>query len=260
MTDQKEHDWHLKKVGKFSASRAKDLMSASGKWIEGNIDYLYEIQYQRLTGEPEPPITARPMRIGIENEPYAIAWVRENCPDLNVLHCDADFTEKIFDEPYADLNFGASPDAFVMSNMGYAIETDEGKLPYGDEIKNLIYALLEVKCVVGRKETVRYFSPTLSIDIKKDMVKKEHGWQMAAQMFAYPNVQKIYLLKYLPQMDDNEWDLRPASDPSRGIMFEFSRGELAIEIATFEHRLRVADAYLKSGRDLEKINDLKIGI
>ena len=101
--DKKERDWHLKKVGKFSASRAKDLMSASGKWIEGNIDYLYEIQYQRLTGEPEPPITARPMQIGIENEPYAIAWVRENYPDLNVLHCGADFTDLIFEEPYPDL-------------------------------------------------------------------------------------------------------------------------------------------------------------
>lgn len=256
MTDQKEHDWHLKKVGKFSASRAKDLMSASGKWIEGNIDYLYEIQYQRLTGEPTPPISARPMQIGIENEPYAIAWVRENCPDLNVLHCGADFTELIFEEPYPDLMFGASPDAFIMPDN----PSPAWDMVYNEHVKTIILALLEIKCVVGRKETVRYFSPTLPVEVKKDMVKKEHGWQMAAQLFAYPNVQKIYLLKYLPQMDDNEWDLRPASDPSRGIMFEFSRGELAIEIATFEHRLRVADAYLKSGRDLEKINDLKIGI
>jgi hypothetical protein len=234
-------------------------MSASGKWIEGNIDYLYEIQYQRLTGEPEPPITARPMRIGIENEPYAIAWVRENYPDLNVLHCGADFTELIFEEPYPDLMFGASPDAFITQKEAIKNMAD-GRVIYDSAIKSFISALLEVKCVVGRKETVRYFSPTLPDEVKKDMVKKEHGWQMAAQLFAYPNVQKIYLLKYLPQMDDNEWDLRPASDPSRGIMFEFSRGELAIEIATFEHRLRVADVYLKSGRDLEKINDLKIGI
>lgn len=255
--DKKERDWHLKKVGKFSASCAKDLMSASGKWIEGNIDYLYEIQYQRLTGEPEPPVSSRPMQIGIENEPYAIEWFRANYPTMNILHCDKDFTEKIFDEPFAEMMFGVSPDAFVFKQDS-GINIDGAPYVYSERFKQYISSLIEIKCVVGRKNIVRYFSPTLAFEVKRDMAKKEHIWQMAAQMLAYPNVQKIILLKYLPQIDENPWDLRDVTDPSRGIMFEFSRTELAVEIHQFEQRVRYADAYLKSGKDLEMINTLKI--
>lgn len=255
--ENKELQWHLKKVGKFSASRVADLMSASGKWIEGNIDYLYEIQYQRLTNEPTPPVYAKPMQIGIENEPYAVAWLRENYPLLTVLHCDADFTEKVFDEPYPDLAFGASPDGFVMKPDG-GLSAENAPHLYSQGFKQHIQALLEIKCVVGRKNTVRYFSPTLPFEIKKEMALKEHKWQMAAQMFAYPAVERIYLLKYLPQMDDNQFDLRPVTDPSRGLLFEFTRAELVVEIMQAEARMRYADAYLKSGKDLEMINTLKI--
>ena len=59
-------------------------------------------------------------------------------------------------------------------------------------------------------------------------------------------------------MDDNQFDLRSVTDPSRGILFEFTRAELIVEIMQYEARLRYADAYLKSGKDLEMINTLKI--
>jgi hypothetical protein len=254
--ETKEREWFLHKVGKFSASNADKLMSASGKWIEGNIDYLYELQYQRLTGEPTPPVYARPMQLGIENEPYGIEWIRSNKPELNILHCESDFTEKVFEEPYEGLMFGVSPDAFVMD----AKPSAEWNGICGEYVKSHISALLEVKCVVGRKNTVRYFSPTLDFDTKRDMAKKEHIWQMAAQLFAYPNVETIFLLKYLPQIDDNPWDLRSVTDPTRGLLFEFSRDELIVEIRTIEMRIRYADAYIKSGKDLEMINVLKIEI
>jgi len=253
--ETKEREWLLHKVGKFSASNADKLMSASGKWIEGNIDYLYELQYQRLTGEPTPPVYARPMQLGIENEPYGIEWIRSNKPELNILHCESDFTEKVFEEPYPDLMFGVSPDAFVMNGVW-----DVENVTYDNYIKRNIASLVEVKCVVGRKNTVRYFSPTLDLMIKRDMAKKEHIWQMAAQLLAYPNVETIFLLKYLPQIDDNPWDLRSVTDPTRGLLFEFSRDELIVEIRTIEQRIRYADAYLKSGKDLEMINVLKIEI
>ena len=51
--DKKEYDWHLKKVGKFSASCVDKIMSASGKWTQGNISYLYHIQYQRKNKIPD---------------------------------------------------------------------------------------------------------------------------------------------------------------------------------------------------------------
>lgn len=256
--DKQEYDWHLEKVGHFSASRAADMLSKSGKWIEGNIDYLYELQYQRLTGEPEPPISARPMQIGIENEPYAIAWMRENYPLLNILHCDKDFDKKIFEKPWPDVMFGASPDAFMMSQP-FAGDADEaGRIVYNQRVIDGICELLEVKCLVSRKLTARYLSPTLSFEIKKAMALKEHGDQMAAQLLAYPSVDKIRLLKYSPQMDDNEFDLRDVINPTRGVVFEFARCELATEMYVIEKRIRYGDAYLKSGKDLELINELKI--
>jgi len=260
--DEKERLWHIKKIGKFSASCAKDLMSASGKWIEGNIDYLYEIQQQRLTDEPEPPIFARPMQLGTENEPYAIGWAEENYPDMIILNCDKDFTEKIFEE--TDFNYGASPDAFIMCPDFEAIEKP---LSYNVEFKNLIQALLEVKCVIGRKMTNRYFSPTLPFEEKRMMALKEHGWQMAGQLLAYPYIHKIYLLKYLPQLEDLQIELcsptgnlRGIFDPARGLMFEYSRVELSMMIGQVEQRVRFADAYLKSGKDLEKINEIKTNV
>jgi hypothetical protein len=256
--NKQEYQWHLEKVGYLSASRAADLLSKSGKWIEGNIDYLYELQYQRLTGEPEPPISARPMQIGIDNEPYAIAWMRENYPLLNILHCDKDFDKKIFEKPWPDVMFGASPDAFIMSQPFAGDLSDEGKIVYNQRVIDGICELLEVKCLVSRKMTARYLSPTLPFALKKAMALKEHGDQMAAQLLAYPKVEKIRLLKYSPQMDDNEFDLRDVTDPTRGIVFEFTRSELVAEMHILEGRIRYADAYLNSGNDLEKINEIHI--
>lgn len=251
---QKEEQWLLKKIGKFSASRADDLMSKSGTWTVGNINYLYDIQDQRTTQEPPPHVEARPMKIGTENEPYAVEWLRENHPDMHILHCDVDFTEKIFDEPWPDVMFGASPDAFVMSTP----QSEDWDHIYNDHIKSQITELIEIKCLVGRTNTARYFSPTLPFLTKRMMAFEEHGMQMAAQLLAYPDVQKIRLLKYRPQLDENQYDLRPVTDPTRGIMFEFAREEFASDMIKFEARARFADAYLKSGKDLEKINGLKL--
>ena len=46
-----------------------------------------------------------------------------------------------------------------------------------------------------------------------------------------------------------------STDPTRGIVFEFTRPELSAEMYVIETRIRYADAYLKSGNDLEKINE-----
>lgn len=250
--EQKELQWHLRKIGKFSASRADDLLSASGKWTAGNINYLLEIHYQRETQEPEPPINAWQLSFGIENEPYAIEWMRVNFPAGNILHCDADFTEKIFEEPYEDLSFGASPDAFFVDGF-----EQKSNIVYNDEFKKHIRALIEIKCVAGRAETLKYFSTLIPYSKKRDDAKKEHGGQMAAQLFAYPDVDNIYLLKYLPQSDNNEFDLRGVLDPTRGIVFEFTREELSREIDKYSQRVRFADRILKSKEGLSLLSEEK---
>jgi len=250
--EQKEYNWHLAKSGHFSASKAANLMSKSGKFTMGNIDYLYEIQQQRVSGEPEPPIYARPMQIGIENEPYGVAWVRENTP-FRVLHADCDFTDKIFEK--TDYGFGASPDAFIMPADCEFDKDENGQLYYDSHVIDNILALLEVKCVVGRKECNWYFSPTVPFAKKRAVVFEEHRDQMAAQLLVYPNISKIYLLKYRPQIDDNEFDVLPVTDATRGMLFSFARSSFGSYINQIKRRVMFADNYLKTGKDPDKVND-----
>ena len=265
--DQKEVNWHLKKVGFFSSSKGAALMSASGKWILGNLTYLYEIQAQRNSGEPAPPIFAKTMEIGVENEPIAIAWARKNT-DLNILHCDADFTEKLF--LTTDYGFGASHDAFI-GDFGRRIEWNETLgsdelITFGGNVVALTKELLEVKTLAGRDTANWMFSPTVPFEDKRRSVFEEHKWQMAGQLLLLPNVNKIRLLKYKPQIDSNPWDTVDVLDPSRGILFEYSRENFVTVskdgvtnmIAELEARVRYADAFLKSGLNIDRINELKI--
>lgn len=266
--DQREVNWHLKKVGFFSSSKLGDLMSASGDWIKGNKTYLYEIQAQRESGEPAPPIFAKTMEIGVENEPVAIAWARKNT-DLNILHCDADFTEKLF--MTTDYGFGASHDAFIMSPLSRRIEwsdtlAEDELIVFGPEIIAQVRELLEVKTLAGRDTANWMFSPTVPFEDKRKAVFEEHKWQMAGQLMLFPNVDKIRLLKYKPQIDSNPWDTVDVLDPSRGLLFEFDRSNFKLVSKTGiddmlkvgEARVRYADAFLKSGKNIDKINELPI--
>jgi hypothetical protein len=250
--EQKEIDWHIAKTGYFSASGIEDLMSKSGKFTVGNIDYLYEIQQQRTTKLPPPPIFAKPMQFGIENEPYAVEWVRENTP-LRVLHADKDFTDKIFEK--TDYGFGASPDAFIMP-VDMKFDKDEnGAIYYNSHVIDNITALLEVKCVIGRKECNWYYSPTVPLERKRLEAFGEHRDQLAAQLLAYPNVNIILLLKYRPQIDDNPWDITSVLDPERGLLFEFTREEFGTYLNDIKDRIVFSDDYLKQGLDPDCIND-----
>ena len=250
--EQKEIDWHIAKAGYFSASRIKNLMSKSGKFTEGNIDYLYEIQQQRATKEPEPPVFAKPMQLGIENEPYAIEWVRDNTPH-RVLHCDKDFRDKIFEK--TDYGFGASPDAFIVDDGADFDKDEDGLLFYDQHVIDNISALLEVKCVVGRKECNWYYSPTVPFEKKRAEAFSEHREQMAAQLLCYPTVNRILLLKYRPQIDDNPWDMTGVLAPERGLLFEFTREEFGTYLDEIKERIVFSDNYLKEGLDPDSIND-----
>ena len=243
--EKKEYDWFMKKAGHFSASKAKDLLSKSGSWTKGNISYIMEIAYQRKTGRPMPSVSSRTLKMGIENEPMAVDWLRENT-DWIILHCDTDFDEKIFDVPFDDVMFGVSPDAFKMSMPVMA--------QYNKAFKSYIEALIEIKCVVGRERELFYFSDEYMFEEKRKEAFIEHGEQLAAQMLAYPTVQKAILLKYLPQSDFDEFDMDSPLDPSRGLVFEYTRDELSELMSVSEKRVRYADAWIKSGKTIRDIH------
>lgn len=235
--DDREYRWHLKRIGKITASEVGNIMTASGKWTQTAVSYLYKIQRQRTIRQPAPIKNAKSLKWGKENEPEAIEWLRENflCGKYKkrtIFHCDKEGEEKVFIE--GENNFGGSPDAYLM--RGKKIE-----------------AFIEIKCTYGEEETNRMFSPTLPYERKRERVIQEHLWQIVGQM-SLPNApDKLFLLKYDAQDTFDEFDVRSTTDPSRGLLFEFSREELAPYIATLKERVAFANKCLDEGIDLDGI-------
>ena len=233
--EAKEYEWHKKRIGCISASELSQLMpgAKSDKWSQGNLTYLYKIQRQRTLNQPAPPVFSRTMQEGIEAEPYAVAWLRENT-NLNILHCSEDLDEKVFTK--TEWGLGCSPDCYIMSD-------DEA-----------IESIMEIKAVIGESTTNFYFSPTVPYERKRLEAFDEHRDQLAGQLLCYPSISEIHLLKYDPQSDDDPFDLRSPLDVTRGIMFTFTREEFGIYLDQVQERVIFADNYLKSGKDLDSIN------
>ena len=236
----------------FSASSLDRLMSASGKWIDGNKSYLYEVAYERNTGIPLSASENRNFRLGRQCEPMAIEWLRENRANMgHFLNCDRDFTDKPFLTGIAP-GFGFSPDSWL---IGYGSTAIEGKTMAEAMQTIRLDQLVEIKTCISSEERSKIFSQTLPIAKKIERVLKEHLWQIIGYFIGAPTVHTVYLLKWDVLDEDNELDDRSPLDPSRGILFEFKREELPDQIQAAEKRVRFADAYLNSGADIEKIQE-----
>lgn len=229
----KELQWMQEKTGFFSASELERLMSKTDTWTEANIKYLYEIQYQRRTGTFISAPANRNFKMGRENEPRAVEWLRENyCP--NVRHYAQDFDDKLFYK--TDFGYGFSPDADVF---------------VGDKIQ----AVIEIKSAVGNEEKSLIFSPTFPYDKKRMRVWEEHKWQIIGQFVGWPWLETVHLLKYDGVDDDNPTDLRPVTDPTRGVLFTFKRNEAGAAIDRATTRLKFANNFLNEGNDPSQINE-----
>ena len=234
---QKEYKWLLEKVGYISASCGDELMANGRKgqlWGETAITYLYKLQRERMRGIPSPQLSAKPMTFGNENEPYAIEWLRRNVnPDIK--NCSEDFDEKLF-RKHDIVSVGASPDAILGTP---------------DNVNNIY----EIKCVYGEKETNWMFSPTVPYAEKKAEVLKDHRNQIAIQLLVYPECNAISLMKYDPQRDDNQFDNLDPMDPSRGLVFDFTREDFGLYLVDVWKRILIADAFLKYGYNPDNINE-----
>ena len=229
--------WRQKRIGCISASRLDDLMTKGrGKdWGQTAISYLYQIEMERYLNEPPINRDAPALRFGRENEQYAVEWLKENFSE-NIRYYETDFDEK----PFITVDwarFGATPDVDIPDGNGFPEKIVEIKTTFSD---GAIYD---------------YFSPTKPYEKKRILALKEHRNQMAGQLLACPTCKTIYILKYNPQRDDTEWDLRSPLDTSRGIMFEFKREEFGTYLDEVKDRIIKADEYLNLGQELEGIND-----
>ncbi|MEG1289546.1 MAG: YqaJ viral recombinase family protein [Bacteroidaceae bacterium] len=231
-------EWLQNRSGYITASNLHLLMTKGrGKeqaWGDSAISYLYKVEYERFMGCPGIETDAAPLRFGRENEPYAIEWLRRNFNPY-VRYYEVDFPEK----PFIKVDFakfGSTPDADIVGFNGTVEE------------------LIEIKTTFSEKATYTYFSPSKPYDKKRAMALEEHIDQLIGQLLCFPNVNVIHLLKYNPQRD-SEYDIKPIDDPSRGIMFTFTREELGLAIDIRRERIIMADEYLETGFELEGIND-----
>lgn len=218
----KEDIWLNKRLGKITASELGSITSASGKIIDGNLDYIRSKRFERRHGFSL-PVSSRAMELGKLNEPLAVAWYREHHPYVKFVYSQ-ELSEIPFWENPNIPDFGASPDAFTEDEM----------------------VVLEVKCVVGNSSIEFYFDTATSYEEKKARVVKEHLDQIIGQFISNPKVGIVRLLKYCPQNDDILMDTDSPLATWRGQVFDFDRKYYEDSIAEMTDRINLFNAFIAS--------------
>lgn len=218
-------------------------MSASGKWIQGNIAYLYKKQWERENKRPFFNESNKNFDFGHEAEPLAVAWLREHKIDLGIVgaikhcSCEEDFPDDILFVK-TDFGLGGSPDIVIERNSEFVTG-------------------VEIKSVKSPEKWARLASDTLPYETKRAEVFKEHRDQLSGHMLTFPNWEEVYLLKYRPPIDEDPFDTDNPLARWRGILFVYKREEFGSYLEEVENRVRFANEYLDSGEDLELLGKIK---
>lgn len=215
----KEDIWLRKRLGMITASEVGELTSASGKIIDGNLSYIRKKRWERKHGFAH-PISAYAMEIGNQQEPMIYQWALANL-GFNEIIYSKDLPEiPLWIAP--DCPLGASPDAYVPS-------------------ERLVF---EFKTLVGATAIEFFGDEHTSYEEKKIAVWKDHSAQILSQMISNPNVEEIWLIKYIYQDDDIMADLDSPLAPWRGLTFKFKRDDYEESIAEMKERIRLIDAMI----------------
>lgn len=226
----KEFIWRKERLGRITASELGNIFSASGKIIDGNIDYIRHKRFERRHRFSY-PVSAKNFEIGHEQEPYAMEWLRANYPDMEFVYAMDLPTIPIWSADFA--NFSASPDGFTPDQS----------------------IAIEIKTVVGIGNAEYYDDEKTSYEDKKASVKKEHGMQLAGQFLSNPKVQEIWLLKYIYQRDDCDEDVSSPLEPWRGLVFKFRRDDF--DLKEVAERIKLFDLFIDSDYETKAFKSLK---
>lgn len=229
----REQEWKKRRLGRITASELSEIMSASGKITDGNIDYVRRKRFERAYGFSY-PVSAKNFEIGHAQEPYAIEWFRANHPDIPIIYAQECAEIPVWVADFA--KFSASPDAFT---------EDES-------------IAVEIKTVVGNTNAEFYADAHTSTEDKRKSVMKEHGAQLAGQFLANPRVQRIYLVKYIYQRDEVDEDTTSPLAPWRGLVFAFGREDFDLE--AIKQRIMLFDLFIDSGYDSKELKTKKFSI
>lgn len=212
----KESLWLKRRIGMITASELSNIMSASGKIIDGNLSYIRTKRWERNHGFSH-PISAKAMDIGNEQEPMIHQWAMENL-GLGDLVYSKDLEEIPF-WIAPDCPLGASPDAF----------TRDEKI------------VLEYKTLVGATAIEFFGDDYTSYEEKKMAVWKDHGDQLCGQFLSNHIVEQIWVIKYIYQDDDIMADTDSPLAPWRGLVFKFERSSYANTIEAIKNRILIFD-------------------
>ena len=212
----KEDKWLRRRVGMITASELGQITSASGKFIDGNLSYIRSKRWERKHGYAH-QVSARPMDIGNEQEPYAFQWAVENIGLENLV-----YSKDLPEIPFwiaTDCPLGASPDAFTADER----------------------IVVEFKTLVGATSIEFFADEYTSYEEKKLAVWKDHGDQLLGQFISNSAVQEIWLVKYIYQDDEIAEDTDSPIAPWRGIVFKFARKDYEGSIEEMKNRVVVVD-------------------
>lgn len=212
----KESLWLKRRIGMITASELSNIMSASGKIIDGNLSYIRTKRWERNHGFSH-PVSAKAMDIGNEQEPMIHQWAMENL-GLGDLVYSKDLEEIPF-WIAPDCPLGASPDAF----------TRDEKI------------VLEYKTLVGATAIEFFGDDYTSYEEKKMAVWKDHGDQLCGQFLSNHTVEQIWVIKYIYQDDDIMADTDSPLAPWRGLVFKFERSSYANTIESIKNRILIFD-------------------
>ena len=200
--------------------KAASLLKDSRKTVDvefgdSAITYLYQLKRERRRQKPTFNRDNKNFEWGRSQEGYAIAWLRANRPDWDIRHCNCedDFPEIVFN--IAECGLGDSPDFYV-----------------GNEV------IGEIKCTVTESKFEQI------MDMTKEEAVKEYDLQFTGHFIGEQKAERLVYLVYDGQNDDDPFDTLDPLDPSRGVIFEYSREEFKATIAEIEPKVTKVMKYL----------------
>ena len=212
----REEQWMRRRLGMITASELGQITSAKGGIIETNLSYIRAKRWERKHGFSH-PVYAHTMEVGNQQEPMIYEWCKANL-GFNEIVYSKDLPEIPF-WVAPDCPVGASPDAFVPS-------------------ERLVF---EFKTLVGNT-AIEYFGDEYTpYEEKKLAVWKDHGDQLLGQFLSNPNVEEIWLIKYIYQDDDILEDTDSPLAPWRGLVFKFARKDFETSLEDMRQRIVLFD-------------------
>ncbi len=205
-----------RRLGMITASELGQITSAKGGIIETNLSYIRAKRWERKHGFSH-PVSARAMDIGNEQEPMIYEWCKANLG----------FSEIVYSKDLPEIPFWVAPDCPVGASLDAFVPSER--------------LVFEFKTLVGNT-AIEYFGDEYTpYEEKKLAVWKDHGDQLLGQFLSNPNVEGIWLIKYIYQDDDILEDTDSPLAPWRGLVFKFRREDYSESIAAMRDRIILFD-------------------